>query len=723
MAARLARGSLPPAAVWIAAVIAAVIGALAPTPWVQLGLMLTAVAICAWWGRIGAAALRLGFGAAAVFVVLRVLYRALFAPVLPPPATDHVLWALPTIPLGGPFAGIALFGAVTLEQLAATLSDASRFAVVFVVFGAANALADARTLLARAPIPVLPLATVLSLALGSVPALLTAAQRVAAAAKLRGERRSPYLIVPIFEQAVERATVLGASMELRGYRRTKLQRYEPPAVSESTSRVMPVPSAANPPLVQEILVAHALTVLVDTAGGGSRQIVRGIDLVLRAGEVTVVQGPTGSGKSTLLAALAGLVPQYTGGAITGSVTLRGMAPSSPAIHLCGPGIATRPAVSAGQVALVPQRVEHSFVAEQVRDELAFALQRHDISAAARDELLAAALHRFRLVHLADRELSTLSAGEATRVAIAAASLTRPRVLLLDEPVADLDPDSVRAVAELLLQHLRDGGTVLVAEHRPEMLGELLDQVPAHQYQLVDGTLHELDLLQQQEMASSALGAPARDHTGALPQVRPALTPGRNSVLSVENLSVERGGRALLTVPQLTLQTGEIVVLSGPNGSGKTSLCEELERSSTETVLVPHRVDDLLIRDSIDAECRFADRRAQVPRGTTAANFAALIAPPAVPPPPTTHPRDASAGTRLALGIALQLSRSPRVLLLDEPTRGLDATARARLADTCARLAAGGTALLIATHDAQFAQGLTQSVPYSRHLRIVDGTIV
>lgn len=707
MRVRPARAALPPAAVWLGAVAAALGGALAPTPWVQTGLIIAALALCAWWGRIGAAALRLGLGAALLFVGLRVAYRVLFAPVLPPAPSDQVILALPTIPLSGPFTGIALLGPLTLEQLAATLSDASRFAVVFVIFGAANALADARTLLAGVPRRVLPFATVLSLALGTVPALLSAAQRVLAAARLRGERRGPHLLVPIFEQAVERATVLGASMELRGS--------SAPVAPEEGAEAIPGPETRDP--AAPALRAEALRVSVTRHVGGDREILSGVDLTLAPGELTIVQGPTGSGKSTLLAALAGLVPSYTGGTISGRILLADPDGGEP-IHLLAPGIAPRPAAAAGRVALVPQRVEHSFLAENVRGELAYSLIQRGLGDADLDAQVTAALTRFGLQHLETRELTTLSAGEATRVGIAAAGLLNPRVLLLDEPVADLDPDSVRAVEELLAEHLAAGGSVLVAEHRPEALAALARRVPTRSWEL---SAH--GLVESTAGAVGAAGGPGAGDSGALEATAPVRTDCRTRHLALaRDLTVERGGRALLHVSELSVCEGEIIVLSGPNGSGKTSLLEDLERANAGASLVPHRVDDLLIRDSVDAECRFADRRARVASGTTSARLRALIAAPALPPAPGTHPRDASAGTRLALAIAVQLARTPQVLLLDEPTRGLDRATRQRLAELCAGLATSGMALLLTTHDREFAGLLEGAGGRVRRLRVRQGRL-
>ena len=694
---------------------------MAPPPWWQVGIIAAALVACALAGRIHSPALRFALVAAAAFVALRLMYRVLFAPVLPPPENAVILLSLPALPLSGPFSGISLFGVLTLEQAFATLVDASRFAVVFVVFGAANALADARTLLARAPRRMLPLATVLSLALGGAPALLTAAKRVGQAARIRGERRGPQLIVPVFEQAVERATVLGASMELRGFGAERTHRWAAHALP-----LAPAAAQERPPA--PVLRVHQLTVAMTAAESSPRVILHQVSLTLHSGELTIVQGATGSGKSTLLAALAGLVPSYTGGAVTGTVEL--LAPNA-AIHgeaaapicLVGPGTASRPALAAGRVALVPQRVEHSFVAEHVRGELSFALSRRGFTGEALDTAVAAGLARFGLQHLEDRQLSTLSAGEATRVAIAAASLTRPQVLLLDEPVADLDPQSVRAVEMLLADHLAGGGSVLIAEHRPELLDHLRARVAVRGYELAEGRLRE-------GLPASADGAPTDPRPAVLSEpgvvVRAAAGDGTADVeeaLRARALRVERGGRVLLTVPELTLRRGEITIVTGPNGSGKTSLLEDLERAHAAAAMVPHRVDDLLIRDSIEAECRFADRRARAPRGSTAARFTALIAPPAVPPVPGTHPRDASADTRLALGIAVQLAREPRVLMLDEPTRGLDGAARLRLAALCAALASAGTSLLLTTHDREFPLLLERAGAHVRRLQVSEGALV
>ncbi|MFC7765908.1 AAA family ATPase [Leucobacter soli] len=314
----------------------------------------------------------------------------------------------------------------------------------------------------------------------------------------------------------------------------------------------------------------------------------------------------------------------------------------------------------------------------------------------------------------------------------------------------------------LRARLAAGCAVLVAEHRPEALEALASEVAVQRLEMREGSLQPGPAGGDGAVsgASDGVRAPASTCSATAPSgpsiaAGPDRAEGHRIVLLVDHV-VERGGRELLRVPELSASPGEIVVLGGPNGSGKTSLLEDIALPGSSgrapgIALVPHRVDDLLIRDTLADECRYADRRSGAERGATAARFARLIAG-SIPgiasrPEPvserdtdlsgaesapslgvlaTTHPRDLSAGTRLVLGIAVQLASAPRTLLLDEPTRGLDAAACERLAGILVELtaadAAEGTAVVIATHDTDFADRLAAAGARTRRLRLIDGRL-
>jgi energy-coupling factor transport system ATP-binding protein len=133
-------------------------------------------------------------------------------------------------------------------------------------------------------------------------------------------------------------------------------------------------------------------------------------------------------------------------------------------------------------------------------------------------------------------------------------------------------------------------------------------------------------------------------------------------------------------------------------------------------LVPQQPADLLYHDSIAAECGAADRSAEVSVGTTRKIFDRLCDGAQIAD--STHPRDVSDGQRLALALAVQLTSRPTVVLLDEPTRGLDYQAKGRLSDMLADLAADGRAVVVATHDVEFVARTAQRV-----VVLADGEII
>ncbi|MEV0459679.1 ABC transporter ATP-binding protein [Catellatospora methionotrophica] len=475
----------------------------------------------------------------------------------------------------------------------------------------------------------------------------------------------------------------------------------------------------------------------------ARPVLREVTLTIDEGELCLVVGHTGTGKSTLLGAINGLVPHFTGGRLTGRVTVGGR---DTATH--------PPRELADVVGVVGQDPTAGFVTDTVEEELAYGMEQLALEPAVMRTRVEQALDLLGLADLRHRGLYELSGGQQQRVAIAAALTAHPRVLVLDEPTSALDPQGAEDVLAAITRLVHDlGVTVVLAEHRLERVIPYADRIV---HVGADGAVTAGD---PAAMLATATVAPpvvqlaraagwtpvplsvrdARRRAADLRHRLPA-TPTRPhrtattrqaTALTAAGVSVRHGQVVAVREADLRLAAGEVVALMGRNGSGKSSLLWALQGAGPKTTgrvevptaagpadparmtpatartlvgLVPQTATDLLYLDTVDAELAQADRDATV--GGRARALLDEITPGIGG---TAHPRDLSAGQQLALVLAIQLSAAPAVLLLDEPTRGLDYQAKAALAAALDRLSAQGTAIVVATHDVEFAATVADRV--------------
>ncbi len=612
------------------------------------------------------------------FVGLRVVYRIVFGGA---GGGGVVLIELPRIRLAGPFEHIVLFGQVTSDGVLNAALSAVPFAMLVLVIGVAAAVVNLRALLTRGSVrgPVRTISRALVVAWATFPAMAQAVRRVHVGRQLRGERGSASLVVPVLEQTVERAIALGASMEVRGF--------------AATGRVQP--NCARPVSIVGLSLGYA-------AGDGSAAgnwLLHQIDVEIAPGTLTVLSGATGSGKSTVLSSISGLFQHVAHGVQLGTIEVAGV-----------DRLSVPPRETAGFVGVVSQSVRLSFVAATVREEIGFSLAIRDVAPLIITSRVEEISARLAITHLLDREAVALSAGEACLVAIAAAIVEHPVVLILDEPLAELDEEARARVIHILddLAH-QAGIAVVVAEHALDDWGGVSDV----RLEIRDRTISEI--LDDIPSAVSFNPAPAP------PSLRlPSIDPTEAVIASIHNLSVRHGQLDAVHDVSFELQAGEIVALRGPNGAGKSSLLHAMARPSEPATvvvggrdvselrrqprrnaitLVPEAFDDLLFATTVEAECRLADRRA---RTTGTAQLLARLLDEPEHSLLQRHPRDLSVGQRLCLVIAIQLAVRPQVLLIDEPSRGLDAAARAIVGRAIVEAANAGSAVLIATHDHAFA---------------------
>ncbi|RAM36542.1 ATP-binding cassette domain-containing protein [Arthrobacter globiformis] len=618
------------------------------------------------------APLRAAAALAVVFIAARVIYRILFNGA----GTDGpVLLDIPPVPLPAPYAHVVLLGPVTASGLWEAVLSALPIAGMILGFGVLNAWVDvARGFvhLARGG-PMQGIARMLVVAWAALPALSDAVKSVRLAFRLRGERFGPRALVPVLERTLEHASRVAAALELRGF--------------GSRAAQQPVRGIEAPVLVRgaRFRIGNAQVHVADFAPP--------------SGSITAITGPTGSGKSTILRGFAGLLSHIDGGEISGTVCVAGTDRAT-----------APPRDTARLVGVVLQNPRAAFATTRVRDEIALALDLRGVASGTAKARVLEVAERIGVSALLDRNVSTLSAGEAALVAIAAAVVEHPALLLVDEPLADLDTAARTRVIAVLNALARDGVCVIVAEHRAEPLVPVADSWWA----IDDGALVP--------GVAPVPSHPARERpTPAQPVVQQLQ---HAPVLTATNLAVHREGKPVVRSASLTLHRGEVVALVGPNGAGKSSLLVSLAlgkgRPDGKTAdggrvaLVPDASDDLFTRDTVAAELRAADRRqaralrrsgSDRIRPRSAESHLARLRGDVRIPIGHEHPRDLSAGERRILAIALQTMDSPEVLLIDEPTRGLDPAARTAVSAALRAAADEGAAVLIATHDHDFAHRL------------------
>jgi energy-coupling factor transport system ATP-binding protein len=422
-------------------------------------------------------------------------------------------------------------------------------------------------------------------------------------------------------------------------------------------------------------------------------VLNNVTLSIPAGELTVLTGQTGSGKTALLESIAGLSQHFHNGFATGNLTIGEVERNL-----------TPPRITAGLIGYVAQDVRLGFAAATAREELEFGMRVSGHTRAEAYERATELISDFSLTEFADQPIEFLSSGEATRVAIAASLALHPRILLLDEPLADLDADSRAELVTLLAELQRvEKLTIVMAEHHTS---ELVSLSPRW-LSVVSGEIHEGKWQAGSDVAAAR----------SLPIV------GTDQTFTASNLSLTYGERDIFTDISLTLHVGEILAITGANGVGKSSLLNTLasHAESSELVrLVPEDVNSLFISETLKEELERADLLAgHTNSGLTAMTFWSILASEESPELLTIHPRDLSAGTQLALAIAIQLAWKPRVILVDEPTRGLDEVARIAMAEVLRCVSETGTAVLFASHDREFVSDLGCRVLSMQHGKLTS----
>ncbi|MCS6848695.1 MAG: energy-coupling factor transporter ATPase [Anaerolineae bacterium] len=479
-------------------------------------------------------------------------------------------------------------------------------------------------------------------------------------------------------------------------------------------------------------MAINITGLSYTYANRAAPALRDVTLDFRPGEVTLVVGRSGSGKTTLIRCINGLIPHsYKNGTLHGEI--RCFDQSTAGLSL---------AQLARRVGTVMQDPDKQIVASRVLNEIAFGLENIGLPR----ERIVARVHevarQLRIEHLLDRDTHTLSGGEQQKVVIAATLAMQPRALLLDEPLASLDLPSARTALALFRRLADEGIAVVLVEHR---VAEALRVAPERCVALHDGSVAF-----DGDTAGFRAWLDARHKTqddGASPVSRPASSVNSASLLSFYDVHFAYPGASgeQLGGVSFDVREGDVIALMGPNGAGKSTLCKMaigLLRPARGRVIVAgedaarltvaqlarkvgyvfQNPAAMLFANTLREELSFGPRNVGMPEDRMREAIADALETVGL-----SHlsldqsPFGLSFGQQKRVAVAGVLAMQPRVLILDEPTAGLDDGAAEDLLCRLLRAARGPQAIVMVTHDLALARRFANRVVLMAGGRIVaDG---
>jgi len=483
-------------------------------------------------------------------------------------------------------------------------------------------------------------------------------------------------------------------------------------------------------------------------------VLQDINLQIDRNDYLLVTGRSGSGKSTLCRTFNGLIPHFYGGVLSGDVVVDGQPVSRTAV-----------AALFDRVGMVFQNPDAQLFCRTVEQEIVFGLESLGLDRPAIEDRLGTALEAAGIDELRPRAPQTLSGGEKHLVLMAALLALRPRVIVLDEPFANLDPANVLRVRALLEKLHGDGYGIIICEHRLSRAApDATRVVVVHQGHIVadgppDQVLPHADPQWGLEAPlatriGAALGltpaplaiagleeaAPQPDLIDRLEPPLPKATDGHPPApaIAVEHLGCHAAGRDLLKDISFTLAPGECIAVVGANGAGKTTLLRHLiglQRPTSGRILVNghdsaripvsdlardvglafQNPDNQFFRLTVDQEIRVGPEALGKLEGAWIEELVALFQ---LADFRSKAPYRLSGGEKKRVAFASALAARPGVLALDEPTAGQDFEFRRNLRIFLRQMQARGQAILIVTHDLTFAERTT-----SRWLLMAEGRLL
>ena len=428
---------------------------------------------------------------------------------------------------------------------------------------------------------------------------------------------------------------------------------------------------------------------------GKTEILRSANLQIRQGEVVVLTGSTGSGKSTLAKCLSGFIPRSIDGEFSGEIRIDGEDTSEYSI-----------AEFSRLVSLVQQDPDSQICTLKVVDEVAFGPENYEFEPKMIENLIDSSLSAVGASHLHNRITHALSGGEKQRLAIAAMLSNQPKYLLLDEPSASLDPKGILSLRKILMELKEKKVGILCIEHNLDAIRPVADRILS----ISNGILADWNQINEQ------------------PSTQPAHTPAQEntSLLTLEIINFSYGSTQVIHDVSMNIHQGEIIALMGGNGSGKTTLVSLLgglldpdngrvklgsvvisdmdrkdiakkisvvfqnpnhqifERTVWKEQILTSEILDEIHEDSMEKSTNLLN-------SAHLGNFL------------NRNPFSLSHGQKRRLNVSSTIAHSPDILLLDEPFIGQDQDGRDFISNAITETANASGAVLVVTHDSNFAK--------------------
>lgn len=480
-------------------------------------------------------------------------------------------------------------------------------------------------------------------------------------------------------------------------------------------------------------------------GDASQPSLRDINLYIQDGEYVLVNGPSGSGKSSLCRCLNGLIPHFYGGKISGNVTIQGLDVMSHSTK-----------EMSTKVGIVFQNPENQLITIDVEREIAFGLENLALPRELIAKRIEESLDTVGISELRYRQIQTLSGGEKQKVAIAAILALHPAILVMDEPTSQLDPRSAEEVLNLVERLNNELGiTVILIEHRLERVLHYADRLIVMHEGRIAADGHPREILGNQDPSGVFISRPpiielaqkirskgmdineipltVKEARSALngifqgcvkPTIRSNGTNSGREIIQVNKLwFAYNDNHAVLKNINLVIREGEFIAIMGKNGSGKTTLVKHFNgllkpikgkvaidgtdtRKATVAELarkigfVLQNPNDHLFADTTEEEIAFTLKNLGFKSNIAKERIEYVLDKFNLERYRTTYPRSLSGGEGQRVALASVIVAEPKVLILDEPTRGMEHGSKMQLMDFLDRYRKNGNAVILVTHDVE-----------------------